>query len=111
MKYVTHHGKSRFLVGNVNLLVISQNQRTFTSTLKFRFYQIQALKYLRNIIGSKNNHTINYSCRNLVLMSIAYNNSATDMILTAFQGVAFGVDGSNVIIYLESLVFIPKEAK
>jgi len=30
-------------------------------------------------------------------MSIAYNNSATDMTLTAFQGVAFRVDGINVI--------------
>ena len=42
------------------------------STLKFRFYQIQALKYLRNIIGSKNNRKINYLCKKpRVLMSIA----------------------------------------
>ena len=30
-------------------------------------------------------------------MSIAYNNRATDMILTAFQGVAFRIDGINVM--------------
>ena len=62
------------------------------------FYQIQAVKYLRTIIGSKNNREINYLCRKpRVLMSIALNNSATYMILTAFQGVAFRVDGINVI--------------
>jgi len=30
-------------------------------------------------------------------MSIAYKNHAQDMVLTAFQGVAFRVDGINVI--------------
>jgi len=30
-------------------------------------------------------------------MTIVYNNSATDVILTAFQGLAFSVDGINVI--------------
>ena len=30
-------------------------------------------------------------------MNSAYNNLATDMILTAFHGVAFRVDGINVI--------------
>jgi len=84
--------------GNVNLLVISHKQRIFTSILKFRSYQSQALKYLRNIIDSKINRTINYLCRkSRILMSIAYNNSATDMILTAFQETAFRVDGINVI--------------
>ena len=74
-------------------------------TVNFHFYtqisffiKIQALKYLRNIIDSKINRTINYLCRkSRILMSIAYNNSATDMILTAFQGVAITVDGIDVI--------------
>jgi len=48
---------------------------------------MQALKCLRNIIDSKNNRPINYFCRKpSVLMSIAFNNRTTDMILTAFQG-------------------------
>jgi len=33
-------------------------------------------------------------------MSIAYNNSATDMILNVFQGVAFRIDGIDVIYAL-----------
>src|SRR6218665_1049888 len=67
--------QNQTFVDNVNLLVLSQKQRIFTSTLKFRFYQIQALKYLRNIIGNRNNCTINYLGRRpRVLMSIEYNN-------------------------------------
>jgi len=33
----------------------------------------------------------------MVLMSIAYNSRATNMILTDYQGLAFRVDGINVI--------------
>src|SRR6218665_4184163 len=90
--------QNQTFVDNVNLLVISQKQRIFTSSLKFRFYQIQALKYLRNIIDTKNNRTINYlSKKSRIFMSTAYNNPATDLILTAFPGVAFIVDGINLI--------------
>jgi len=42
-------------------------------------------------------------------MSIAYNNRATDMILTAFQGVAFRVDG--IKKKGQGLGFIAKQAK